>query len=178
MFIKSWRGKAGVKRSDANCTNKNCGKPQEGGIEKCTIRGGGAYVEKPDWKNQHQGNKPYNPSNKPSNKNVDMEKTFVDLFPTLSNFHDLFLSFVPAVGAGTNSSSFFPADSACRFFHISVHEGRTTKFFPVFYRLFYFSPYAFTVLFSFFSIALLCTPTTSLIRMPFETPFRPCRQSR
>ena len=62
------------------------------------------------------------------------------------------------------------------FFTISVHEG-TTKLFPV-WDGFTFHLFPFVVLFSSFFIALLYTPIASPCRMPFETPFRPCRQSR
>ena len=55
--------------------------------------------------------------------------------------------------------SIFPADFVASF-TISVHEG-TTKLFPFFKRLFYFSPFCFTVLFFSYSIALLYTPITS-----------------
>jgi hypothetical protein len=72
---------------------------------------------------------------------------------------------VPAVGAGTNSSSFFPPYVHVVSLTISVHEG-TTKLFPVFLKdCFTFHLFAFTVLFSSFSIALLCTPITSPYRI-------------
>ena len=95
----------------------------------------------------------------------------------ISDYHSEFLS-VPTGGAGTNSSSIFPAPYVhVVSFTISVHEG-TTKLFPVFYRLFYFSPFCFcrSIFFLFHCITL--HPLTSPYRMPFGTPFRPCRQSR
>ena len=54
--------------------------------------------------------------------------------------------------------SIFPADFVASF-TISVHEG-TTKLFPI-WDCFTFHLFAFAVLFSSFSIALLCTPITS-----------------
>ena len=61
-------------------------------------------------------------------------------------------------------------------FMISVHEG-TTKLCPV-WDCFTFHLFAFAVLFSSFSIALLYIPIASPIRMPFGTPFHVCRQGR
>ena len=90
---------------------------------------------------------------------------------TILNSHS-----VPAVGTGNDSVRNFLADFACRFFH---DLGRWMDDQVVScLRLIYFSPFAFAVLFSSFSIALLYTHITSPYRMSFGTPFRVCRCSR
>ena len=93
---------------------------------------------------------------------VALHLNHISISDAIRDFHS-----VPAVGAGNDSVRIFPAVCSCSFFH---DLGPWTKScFLFFIDCFPFHLFAFAVLFSSFSIALLYIPIASPYRMPFGT---------